>query len=240
MADGQRNEMTFLEKIYYERYTKKSYSLSNVDLIIDYLFKNINKGVYIDLGCNHPIKFNNTYLLYKRGWSGINIDSDFDSIKLFNKFRSNDFNVRNIVSDDESVKKLYYYHKRSALNTLSKDLVDSRTSKPSKIIEEKSVTLNKIIEDSPYQNSKINLLSVDIENHEFEALKNFNFLKYKVDVLAVESTDTSQKKLEMYNQSINFITKSKVYNLIVKNGYKLINLIHSDLVFVRNDFRQAE
>jgi hypothetical protein len=240
MADGQRNEMTFLEKIYYERYTKKSYSLSNVDLIIDYLFKNINKGVYIDLGCNHPIKFNNTYLLYKRGWSGINIDSDFDSIKLFNKFRSNDFNVRNIVSDDESVKKLYYYHKRSALNTLSKDLVDSRTSKPSKIIKEKSVTLNKIIEDSPYQNSKINLLSVDIENHEFEALKNFNFLKYKVDVLAVESTDTSQKKLEMYNQSINFITKSKVYNLIVKNGYKLINLIHSDLVFVRNDFCQTE
>ena len=240
MADGQRNEMTFLEKIYYERYTKKSYSLSNVDLIIDYLFKNINKGVYIDLGCNHPIKFNNTYLLYKRGWSGINIDSDFDSIKLFNKFRSNDFNVRNIVSDDESVKKLYYYHKRSALNTLSKDLVDSRTSKPSKIIKEKSVTLNKIIEDSPYQNSKINLLSVDIENHEFEALKNFNFLKYKVDVLVVESTDTSQKKLEMYNQSINFITKSKVYNLIVKNGYKLINLIHSDLVFVRNDFCQTE
>ena len=240
MADGQRNEMTFLEKIYYERYTKKSYSLSNVDLIIDYLFKNINKGVYIDLGCNHPIKFNNTYLLYKRGWSGINIDSDFDSIKLFNKFRSNDFNVRNIVSDDEGVKKLYYYHKRSALNTLSKDLVDSRTSKPSKIIKEKSVTLNKIIEDSPYRNSKINLLSVDIENHEFEALKNFNFLKYKVDVLVVESTDTSQKKLEMYNQSIDFITKSKVYNLIVKNGYKLINLIHSDLVFVRNDFCQTE
>ena len=240
MVDGQLSEMLFLEKIYYERYTKKSYSLSNVDLIIDYLFKNIDKGVYIDVGCYHPIKFNNTYLLYKRGWSGINVDSDFDSIKLFNKFRSNDFNVRNIVSDDEGVKKLYYYHKRSALNTLSKDLVDSRTSKPSKIIEEKSNTLNKIIEDSPYRNSKINLLSVDIENHEFVALKNFNFLKYKVDVLVVESIDTSLKKLEMYNQSIDFITKSKVYNLIVKNDYKLINWIHSDLIFVRNDFRQTE
>ena len=240
MVDGQHSEMNLVKKIYYEKYTKKSYSLSNVDLIIDYLFKNINKGVYIDVGCNHPIKFNNTYLLYKRGWSGINIDSDFDSIKLFNKFRSNDFNVRNIVSNDESVKKLYYYHKRSALNTLSKDLVVSRTSKPSKIIEEKSVTLNKIIEDSPYNNSKINLLSVDIENHEFEALNNFNFSKYKVEMLVVESTDTSLKKLEMYNQSLDFITKSKVYNLIIKNGYKLINWIHSDLVFVRNDFRQTE
>jgi hypothetical protein len=119
-------------------------------------------------------------------------------------------------------------------------LVDSRTSKPSKIIEEKSVTLNKIIEGSPYQNSKINLLSIDIENHEFEALKNFNFLKYKVDVLVVESTDTNLKKLEMCNQSLDFITKSKIYNLIIKNGYKFVNWIHSDLVFVRNDFRQAE
>ena len=111
MVDGQHSEMLFLEKIYYEKYTKKSYSLTSVDLVIDYLFKNINKGVYIDLGCNHPIKFNNTYLLYKRGWSGINIDSDHDSIKLFNKFRINDFNVRNIVSDDENVKKLYFYQK---------------------------------------------------------------------------------------------------------------------------------
>ena len=240
MVVGQHNKMNFLKKIYYEKYTKRTYSLTGVDLIIDHLIRNFSKGVYIDVGCNHPIKFNNTYLLHKRGWSGINIDSDHTSIELFNKFRSNDFNVRNIVSDDESVKKLYYYHKRSALNTLSKDLVDTRTSKPSKIIEEKSVTLNKIIEDSPYRNSKINLLSVDIENHEFEALKNFNFLKYKVDVLIVESTDVSLKKLEMYNQSLDFITKSKVYNLIVNNGYKLINWIHSDLVFVRNDFRKTE
>ena len=125
MVDGQHNEMSFLEKIYYERYAKKSYSLSNVDLIIDYLFKNIiQRSCILIIGCNHPIKFNNTYLLYKRGWSGINIDSDIDSIKLFNRFRSKDFNVRNIVSNDESIKKLYYYHKRSALNTLSKDLVD--------------------------------------------------------------------------------------------------------------------
>ena len=231
--------MHFLKKIYYEKYTKKTYSLTGVDLIIDYLFKNIDKGVYVDVGCNHPIKYNNTYLLYKRGWSGINIDSDSSSIELFNKFRSNDFNIRNIVSEDESIKKLYFYHKRSALNTLSKELADSRSSKPLKIIEEKSVTLNKIIESSPFKNSKINLLSIDIENHEYEALKNFNFSKYNIDVLVVETTNTRLKKLEMYNQSLDFITTSEVYKLIVKNGYKLVNLIHSDMVFVKNNFGKS-
>ena len=59
-------------------------------------------------------------------------------------------------------------------------------------------------------------------------------------MLVVESTDTTLKKLEIYNQSLDFITKSKIYNLIIKNSYKFINWIHSDLVFVRNDFRQTE
>ena len=54
-----------LKKLYYEKYTKKSYSISNVDLIIDRMFSKIKNGIFIDLGCNHPIKFNNTYLLYK-------------------------------------------------------------------------------------------------------------------------------------------------------------------------------
>jgi len=228
--------MNFFKKLYYEKYTKKSYSSNSIDLIIDYLLKDIKKGIYIDLGCNHPIKYNNTYLLYKRGWSGINIDSDKTSIRLFNRFRKNDFNINNIVSEDEKIKKLYIYHDRSTINTLDKELVDSRINKPLKVIEEKSTTLNKIIERSPFKNSNINLLTVDVEGHEFESLKNFNFLKYKIDVIVLELLDKSLNKIEMYNQSIDFVTKSDIYNLLLNNNYKLINWVHSDLVFVRNDF----
>ena len=97
--------------------------------------KDISKGIYIDVGCNHPIKFNNTYLLYKRGWHGINVDTDSTSINLFNKMRKNDHNVNYIVSDKEELKELYFYHERSAINTLSKDLVDSRKTKPREIIK---------------------------------------------------------------------------------------------------------
>ena len=59
-------------------------------------------------------------------------------------------------------------------------------------------------------------------------------------MLVIEITDTSLKKLEMYNQSLDFITTSKIYKLIIENGYKLVNLIHSDMVFVKNDFGQSE
>ena len=150
--------------------------------------------------------------------------------------RKNDHNVNCIVSDKEELKELYFYHERSSINTLSKDLVDSRKTKPREIIKKQSTTLNKIIEKSPFYESKINLLSMDIENHEYEALKNFNFLKYKIDVIVTECIDLTQKKPEMYNKSLNFIMSSNIYKLLLNNNYKLINWVQSDLIFVRNDF----
>ena len=37
----------------------------------------------MDLGCFHPIRDNNTYLMYKSGWSGINIDLNPLSIEFW-------------------------------------------------------------------------------------------------------------------------------------------------------------
>ena len=133
--------ITLLKKIYYEKYSKKSYSISNVDLVIDRLFRDIEKGVYIDVGCNHPIKYNNTYLLYKRGWTGINIDLDETLIKELNIIRKKDHNVQKMVGSlDGEEKEIYYYHERSAINTLSKELVEKRTTKPREIIKKTSTT----------------------------------------------------------------------------------------------------
>ena len=47
-----------------------SYSLSGIDLLVAYIFQNKKKGFFIDIGCNHPVYNNNTYLLYKKGWRG--------------------------------------------------------------------------------------------------------------------------------------------------------------------------
>ena len=229
--------MKFFKEIYYKKYTKRSYSFNNVDLVIDYLFKDIENGIYIDVGCNHPIKYNNTYLLHKRGWFGINIDLDDSSIKLFNKYRPKDFNVEALVSNDEKIKKTYIYHDRSAINTVEKDLVNLKENKPKKIIDKKSITLNKIIENSPFSNRKINLLTIDVEGHEFPVLEQFEFGKYKIDVVVIELLDKKIKKMEMWNQSVDMVLKSDIYDLLVKRGYKLINWIHSDLIFVSNNFK---
>ena len=227
--------INFFKKIYYEKYSKKSYSISNVDLIIDRIFSKKQKGIYIDVGCNHPIKYNNTYLLHKKGWNGINIDLDKDSIDQFNKLRKKDTNIKALVTifDDEE-KDLYFYHNRSAINTISKDLANKRKKKHKEIKKIKGLSLNSIIENSKYKNSKIDLLSIDIENYEYEALKDFNFEKYNIDAIVTEITNTTINDLEIYNQSLDYILKSNLYILLTKKNYKLVNWVNADLVFVKN------
>ena len=227
--------MNFIKKIYYQKYSKKSYSISNVDLIIDRLFRNNKKGIYLDIGCNHPIKHNNTYLLYERGWNGINIDLDKTSIDEFKKLRPKDINIQIGVSNYAGNKKVFYYHKRSPLNTLSKKLKEFRIKKPTKTFNLQVDTLNNIIKKSKFKNKQINLMSIDIENHEYEALQNFNFKKYKIDLIVTEFTNLSGKKIETYNLSISDIFKSKIYKLLIKNNYRLINWVNSDLIFANKN-----
>ncbi len=231
--------MKILKKIYYNKYSKTSYSISGVDLVIDRIFSKKKKGVYIDVGCNHPIKFNNTYLLYKKGWNGLNIDFDKESIVQFNKLRERDINIQTLITSyDDEERTLYFYHDRSAINTLSKELADSRMNKYKEIKKIKGKSLNSVIEDTKYKSSKFDLLSIDIENYEYEALKNFNFAKYDIDVIVTEVTDTKVKDLEIYNLSLNKILETNLYKLLIKNNYKLVNWVNSDLIFIKNTYQE--
>ena len=231
--------MLKLIKVFIKSLTHKkiSYSYGGVDLLILDIFKNQKKGYYLDIGCAHPIKNNNTYLLYRKGWNGINIDLDKENIDLFNSYRKRDFNVTAAVSDKEGETDLYFYHNKSALNTISKQNADFQKADISSIKKIKTQSINKILENSPYKDQKIDFLSVDVEGSELDIFKNFDFNKYSPKVIAVEFLDLSLKKLEIKNLNINNMIKSKIFELIQSKGYTLANVLHSDLIFIKNSFR---
>ena len=101
------DKLSILKKKIYSH--KKSYSFGGCDLLIDYIFKSKKRGFYLDIGCQHPVSNNNTYLLYKRGWSGMNIDLDPKNIRLFNSERPNDINICKCVSSDNSYKDFFFF-----------------------------------------------------------------------------------------------------------------------------------
>ena len=47
-------------------------------------------------------------------------------------------------------------------------------------------------------------------------------------------TDINIRDLEIYNLSLENVVKTNLYKLLLKNNYRLINWINSDLIFLRN------
>tara|TARA_B100001123_G_C15282454_1_gene1014480 strand:+ start:1317 stop:2078 length:762 start_codon:yes stop_codon:yes gene_type:complete len=233
-----------LKKIYMKIHLKlknqkfqKTYSKNTVDLLINYLFRNNDKGIYIDVGCAHPIEDNNTYILHKKGWSGINIDLDSYNIDLFNSLRPMDYNKNIAISDKAGDVDLYFYHHKSKINTIEKNVHQSRSEKIEKVIKIKADTLNNIIENSPFKGKKINYLTIDVEGHEMKVLQGFDIIKYNPDIVVVEFLDLKLKKLEFHEQNINTILNSNLYKFMLSKKYHFVNWMHSDLIFVSDSIR---
>ena len=207
-----------------------AYSHWGIDLIITKLLNSKNKGIYIDVGCHHPFLNNHSYLLYKSGWEGINIDIDYNSIDMFNFFRKSDVNIQTAVTDHKGEVDLFFYHNRAAKNTISKEF--GSDAKEQKKIN--SDTLNNIIENSKFKNSKIDFVSIDVEGNEMNVLNGFDLKKYKPKLILLEFILPNKK--EFYEKGINEITNSEVYKFLIKNEYKLINWNHDDLLFMRLDY----
>ena len=232
------NILKFLS-IFLKSFTTKkiSYSYGGVDSLVANIFKDNNDGFYVDIGCGHPIKNNNTYLLNKRGWKGINIDLDEENIDLFNIYRKKDENINIAVSNDNKEVDLYFYHSKSAINTISKEAANYQKAKVSSVKRVKSKTLNEILINSKFKGVQIDFLSIDVEGSELLVLKNFDFKKYSPKIIVVEYLDLSLPKLEIKNLNVKNVINSQLYNLITSNNYTLANILHSDLVFINNDFK---
>ena len=95
--------------------------------------KQKKKGFYLDVGAQHPVSNNNTFLLFKKGWSGINIDLDKKNIDLFNIARPKDTNLNYAISDSEKEVDLFFYHDTSPINTLNEKVSNFQQAKVNKI-----------------------------------------------------------------------------------------------------------
>ena len=219
-----------------QKYKKISYSFNAVDLIINYIFKDQNTGTYVDIGAQHPISNNNTYLLFKRGWSGVNIDLDKKNIDLFNLSRPRDINLNFAISDKQQEVELYFYHDASPINTLNKQVADFQKASVKSVKRINSYTLNNILEKIDFK-KKIDYMNIDVEGYEEKVLSGFDINRYKPNVISVEFLDLKMNELEIKNNNIDRLIGSNLYKYFTNNDYYFVNWLHGDLIFVHKDFR---
>ena len=200
------------------------------DKKISKLFNKNFKGTYVDLGCFHPVRVNNTFQFYKKGWNGLNIDLNPLTIDLFNFARPTDTNICAAISNKRVKKKLYFLGDLDPKNTLDlnhKNWLGKHFNidkKDFKIKNVKTRTLSEILNKNKFYN--IDFLNIDIEGHELEVLRSVNFKKFNIKVICVELINFNKLSENKKNQLIA---------LLKKNKYKLVDKSKINYIFKRTN-----
>ena len=202
---------------------KKTYSMNGEDVFVNNYFKK-KIGFYVDVGAYHPLELSNTYLLYKRGWNGINIDINSLSIDYFDYLRPDDININIAASNKNTTKTIYYQKSKSPLNTLNPRQAKKIFLNNFKKKKIKTKTLTYIIDKTKFIGKKIDFLNIDAEGNDFEILKSLNFIKYKPKLICIELIDH-------FNPNKKIIKKNKIYKFLIKKKYKLIWSGHFSHIF---------
>ena len=191
--------------------------------ILDY-FKDKKSGFYVDVGCYHPIHRNNTYLLHKQNWRGINIDVSQFSVELFDHLRPDDLNYNCAVSNKNETVKLFFQKELSQLSTTENDQAKKVFQGNIKEKEIQAFTLDEILNRDKYKNVKIDFLNIDVEGADFKVLNGLSFQKFSPELICVEIHDKKIKESKIYN-----FLKDKNYQLIWSGIFSHLFLLNKKI-----------
>ena len=191
--------------------------------ILDY-FKDKKSGFYVDVGCYHPIHRNNTYLLHKQNWRGINIDVSQFSVELFDHLRPDDLNYNCAVSNKNETVKLFFQKELSQLSTTENDQAKKVFQGNIKEKEIQAFTLDEILNRDKYKNVKIDFLNIDVEGADFKVLNGLSFQKFNPELICVEIHDKEIKESKIYN-----FLKDKNYQLIWSGVFSHLFLLNKQI-----------
>ena len=102
---------------------RQSYSQNGEDRALLDLFPADFKGLYVDLGANHPYFISNTHLLYTRGWHGLCVDALPMFAPLYRRHRPRDVFLNKGVSMTAGAFD-FYEMDVPELSTFSRELAD--------------------------------------------------------------------------------------------------------------------
>ena len=187
-------------------------------------------GSYIDIGSGHPVKGNNTYFLYQRGWTGILIDPIAINVELTKKHRPKDYILQSVVSN--SINSLdfweFYNYGISTTNSNRANLLLDQ----GEILKQKysvtSIPLSRIISDYVIQAKKMpELLSIDVESSELEVLNSNDWNIFNPRVVCIEILNECLTE-ELFRNN-------EIFSFLFSKGYVLRASVGNSQIFIKEN-----
>lgn len=209
-----------------------TYSQAGEDSVLSFLFadKKLGKVSYLDIGTNTPDSCNNTYLLYKKGNSGVCVEADKTLIPIIQNVRPKDkiLNVGVAVSDQAEAD--FYIFDISAINTFDKEEAERRaahgTYKIKQVVKVPLININKIIKEN--FTAFPDFLSIDIEGLDLDVLKSLDFDQFPIPVICVETCTYSENHIRPKDYSI--------VEFVISKGYEVYADTYINTIFVNKNW----
>jgi|GEM_PF-1467275 len=234
-------EKAGLPPLSYEVSFIEHYAQSADDIIIAALLqawisdknnKKISDLTYLEIGANHPMFINSTYLLYRRyKMRGVLVEANPELIANLKKARpedtvlnvavtnSNKDEVTLIVPDSSEIASLVPEHIEACKNILSLEGTDNQ-----RYIPVKAQRINDILSQH-FSDAPPAYMSIDIEGHDLAVLQDMDFKKFQPLIIQIEH---SNNLIPNHDRDICAFLQSKNYYLIAKTE---LNLIFVNSVF---------
>jgi FkbM family methyltransferase len=210
-------------------YAREAYSQEGEDLILLRLIGEKPNGFYVDVGAHHPVRFSNTYLFYRMGWHGVNIDPMPGVKELFDRYRPRDINLEVGISDSPG-EMTYFMFNEPALNGFDAGLSNrrERDSKDYRIIETRvlpTLPLSEILCLHVSARVEIDFLSVDCEGLDYRVLSSNDWSRFRPRYVLAEILDFD----------LDSPSNSRILTLLSGVGYRMIAKTVNGCIFVRRD-----
>lgn len=210
----------------FDRHATVAYSQEGEDLVLSRMFERRGApGFYVDVGAHHPRRFSNTYLLYRSGWRGINIEPNPSVRALFQRERPRDVNLSVGVSDQPG-ELTYIMFDEPALNSFDeRQAQEVEAGGRFRIIRRVPIPvqrLDAILRANLDPGTRIDVLTVDVEGHDLAVLQSNDWTTFRPGCVLVEA----------YGKSFETIVGTPVHEFLSGHGYALFAKTVNTLIYV--------
>jgi FkbM family methyltransferase len=181
----------------------------------------LEAGFYVDVGCNHPIRWSNTYLFYLHGWQGLLIDGNQQLIDACRKERPLDSAICCLLGEQEGAGEIAIYEEHALSSVVASHNAGRRES--ATLLEIRSLpirTLTSVLEEQVAP-ADIAFLSIDVEGMDLQVVKGLDFTRFMPRLIAIE--DAEFNPLEP--------AQSQIARFLLAKGYRIYSHVHPTLFF---------
>jgi FkbM family methyltransferase len=166
---------------------KISFSQFGEDMLMAHFLRH-RDGFYVDVGCHDPFRYSNTAWFHLvKGWSGINIDADSESIAKFSIARPNDINVNCGVGDSAGILEFTIFGDGSQNSFDSKMVAAvSERFKVSKKVSIPVLPLRDILSEHMPVGRTIDYMNIDCEGFDEKVIDGNDWKLYAPKFLSIE------------------------------------------------------